>query len=72
MHFLDSFDSLKLDVVGIIAVLGEASVTRNAQVSALSWYRFALLIPDLIVIPDVKDTQCNPEASTSTPSTAGA
>jgi hypothetical protein len=39
---------LRLDIVAIIAVLGDSSVTRNAQVSALSWYN---IIPRLLPAP---------------------
>ncbi|KAK4948063.1 hypothetical protein LTR10_013117 [Elasticomyces elasticus] len=38
MHWINNFQSLQLDIVGIIAVLGEGSVTRNAQVTSLSWW----------------------------------
>lgn len=38
MHWINQFQSLQLDIVGIIAVLGEGSVTRNAQVTSLSWW----------------------------------
>ncbi|KIW15691.1 hypothetical protein PV08_05741 [Exophiala spinifera] len=48
MHWIDSFDDLQLDIVGIIAVLGEASVTRNAQVTSLSWWS---AIPRLLPAP---------------------
>jgi hypothetical protein len=39
---------LRLDIVGIIAILGDGGVTRNAQVSALSWYNS---IPRLLPAP---------------------
>lgn len=38
MFFLESFSSLQLDIVGIVAILGEASVLRISQISALSWH----------------------------------
>src|SRR5947209_6134594 len=56
MYFLDSsrdslpgrFQNLRLDIVGIIAILGDGGVTRNAQVAALSWYN---IIPRLLPAP---------------------
>ena len=48
MRFLKSFENIRLDVVGIIAVLGEGSVTRNSQCSALSWHNF---LPRLFPAP---------------------
>jgi hypothetical protein len=56
MDFLNSsrnslpgrFQNLRLDIVGIIAILGDGGVTRNAQVSALSWYNS---IPRLLPAP---------------------
>jgi len=56
MYFLDSsrdslpgsFRDLRLDIVGIIAILGDGGVTRNAQVAALSWYNN---IPRLLPAP---------------------
>jgi hypothetical protein len=56
MYFLDSsrdslpgrFQDLRLDIVGIIAILGDGGVTRNAQVAALSWYNN---IPRLLPAP---------------------
>lgn len=38
MFFLSSFDDLQLDIVGIVAILGEASTLRVSQIAALSWY----------------------------------
>lgn len=38
MQFFSSFSSLQFDIVGIVAILGEGSISRNAQASALSWY----------------------------------
>ncbi|KAK5095259.1 hypothetical protein LTS08_008158 [Lithohypha guttulata] len=38
MFFLSSFTDLQLDIVGIVAILGEASVLRISQISALSWH----------------------------------
>jgi hypothetical protein len=43
-----SWKDLRLDIVGIIAILGDGGVTRNAQVSALSWYNN---IPRLLPAP---------------------
>lgn len=48
MHWIDRFEDLQLDIVGIIAVLGEASITRNAQVTSLSWWS---TIPRLMPAP---------------------
>ena len=48
MHWIDRFDNLRLDIVGIIAILGEASITRNAQVTSLSWWS---TIPRLMPAP---------------------
>lgn len=38
MFFLTSFANLQLDIVGIVAILGEASTLRVSQISALSWH----------------------------------
>ncbi|OAG39587.1 hypothetical protein AYO21_06231 [Fonsecaea monophora] len=38
MRWIASFKDLQLDIVGIIAVLGEGSITRNAQATSLSWW----------------------------------
>ena len=38
MFFLSGFSELQLDIVGIVAILGEASVLRVSQISALSWH----------------------------------
>ena len=38
MIFLDAFSELQLDIVGIVAILGEASVLRVSQISGLSWH----------------------------------
>jgi len=48
MHWINSFGALRLDIVGIIAVLGEGSVTRNAQVTSLSWWS---ALPRLLPAP---------------------
>lgn len=48
MFFVDKGNSLQLDIVGIVAILGEGSVLRNAQASALSWHH---LLPRLIPAP---------------------
>jgi len=48
MRWISKFEDLQLDIVGIIAVLGEASVTRNAQVTSLSWWSS---IPRLLPAP---------------------
>jgi hypothetical protein len=42
------FQNLRLDIVGIIAILGDGGVSRNAQVAALSWYNN---IPRLLPAP---------------------
>jgi hypothetical protein len=46
--FLTSFSKLQLDIVGIVAILGEGAVTRNAQANALSWHS---LLPRLLPAP---------------------
>ena len=48
MHWIDNFNDLRLDIVGIIAILGEASITRNAQVTSLAWWS---TIPRLMPAP---------------------
>ncbi|KEF58334.1 uncharacterized protein A1O9_06260 [Exophiala aquamarina CBS 119918] len=48
MRWIEKFDDLRLDIVGIIAVLGEGSVTRNAQVTGLTWWS---TIPRLLPAP---------------------
>ena len=48
MHWIDRFSQLRLDIVGLIAVLGEGSVTRNAQVTSLSWWS---ILPRLLPAP---------------------
>ncbi len=48
MHWIDNFDDLRLDIVGIIAILGEASITRNAQVTSLAWFS---VLPRLMPAP---------------------
>ena len=48
MHFVNSFSQLQLDIVGIVAVLGEGSTARNAQASALSWHH---ILPRLLPAP---------------------
>ncbi|KAL9126118.1 MAG: hypothetical protein Q9217_004779 [Psora testacea] len=49
MRWLDNgFPTLKLDIVGFLAILGEASVTANAQVSLLSLFS---LLPRLLPAP---------------------
>ena len=42
------FNALSLDIVGIVAILGEGSIIRNAQASALSWHH---VLPKLIPAP---------------------
>lgn len=37
-QFFHQFTKLQLDIVGIVAILGEGSTQRNAQASALSWH----------------------------------
>ncbi|KIW35171.1 uncharacterized protein PV07_01885 [Cladophialophora immunda] len=48
MRWIANFNDLQLDIVGIIAVLGEGSITRNAQVTSLSWWS---TIPRLMPAP---------------------
>lgn len=48
MFFLSRFSNLQLDIVGIVAILGEGAVIRNAQASALSWHN---LLPRLLPAP---------------------
>ncbi|KAI9797297.1 MAG: hypothetical protein M1835_001315 [Candelina submexicana] len=48
MWFLKVFDDLQLDIVGFLAILGEGSVARNAQVTTLSSFA---LIPRLSPAP---------------------
>lgn len=43
-----SLSSLQLDIVGIVAILGEGSTTRNAQASALGWHH---VLPRLLPAP---------------------
>ncbi|KAL9068845.1 MAG: hypothetical protein Q9161_005932 [Pseudevernia consocians] len=52
------FHSLQLDIVGFLAILGEASVKANAQVSTLS--RFSLL-PRLLPAPQALIRTSRPE-----------
>ncbi|EXJ80702.1 hypothetical protein A1O3_06986 [Capronia epimyces CBS 606.96] len=48
MQFVNAFSNLQLDIVGIVAVLGEGSTARNAQASALSWHH---ILPRLLPAP---------------------
>ncbi|KAK5941139.1 hypothetical protein PMZ80_006416 [Knufia obscura] len=48
MHMIGEFSKLELDIVGIVAILGEGSTLRNAQASALSWYH---VLPRLYPAP---------------------
>ncbi|KAI9717916.1 MAG: hypothetical protein M1812_004443 [Candelaria pacifica] len=48
MWFLEAFNDLQLDIVGFLAILGEGSVARNAQVTTLSTFA---LIPRLSPAP---------------------
>ncbi|KIW67176.1 hypothetical protein PV04_06447 [Phialophora macrospora] len=48
MHFFKNFSSLHLDIVGIVAILGEGSTSRNAQASGLSWFH---VLPRLYPAP---------------------
>ncbi len=48
MYFVGKGESLQLDIVGIVAILGEGSILRNAQASALSWHH---VLPRLIPAP---------------------
>lgn len=46
MFFLEKFSELQLDIIGIVAILGEASVVKTCQISALSWHHvFPRLMP---------------------------
>jgi len=46
--FIPSFNSLQLDIVGFLAILGEGSVLANAQVATLSK---TCLLPRLLPAP---------------------
>jgi hypothetical protein len=48
MFFLKHFDDLRLDIVGIVAVLGEGSVTELARITSLSWHH---ILPRLMPAP---------------------
>jgi len=48
MYFHNKLDDLQLDILGIVAILGEGSVLRNAQASALSWHH---VLPRLLPAP---------------------
>ncbi|KAJ9655598.1 hypothetical protein H2198_005599 [Neophaeococcomyces mojaviensis] len=48
MNFISTFSDLQLDIIGIVAILGEGSTQRNAQASALSWYH---ILPRLYPAP---------------------
>jgi len=48
MHVFGKFADLQLDIIGIVAILGEGSTSRNAQASALSWYH---ILPRLYPAP---------------------
>lgn len=48
MQFFKDFSSLHLDIVGIVAILGEGSTSRNAQASGLSWFH---ILPRLYPAP---------------------
>ena len=48
MRFIPSFGALELDIVGIVAILGEGATSRNAQASSLSWWH---LLPRLYPAP---------------------
>lgn len=46
MYFLSSFSDLSLDIVGLVAILGEASTVKTARISASSWWHvFPRLMP---------------------------
>lgn len=57
------FDNFQLDIVGFLAVLGESSVTANAQVSALSRLFY---LPRLLPAPQAL---LPPSRATTLPST---
>ena len=42
LQIFGKFADLELDIVGIVAILGEGSTSPNAQASALSWYHVLL------------------------------
>jgi len=48
MKFFSAFSDLELDIVGIVAILGEGSASRNVQASALSWHH---VLPRLYPAP---------------------
>lgn len=46
MYFLDNLNALRLDLVGIVAILGEASIAKTSQISSCSWWHaFPRLMP---------------------------
>ncbi|KAJ9661566.1 hypothetical protein H2198_001946 [Neophaeococcomyces mojaviensis] len=48
MEFISKFGELRLDIVGLVAILGEGGTSRNAQASALSWHH---ILPRLYPAP---------------------
>lgn len=48
MYFLNSFSDLRLDIVGLVAILGEASTVKTARISASSWWH---ICPRLMPAP---------------------
>ncbi|KAL8725131.1 MAG: hypothetical protein Q9166_007535, partial [cf. Caloplaca sp. 2 TL-2023] len=72
MKFLsgDWRESLQLDIVGFLAILGESSVLVQSQVAALSWF---FLIPRLVPAPQALIRTSRPEQlSPSTGKVVGA
>ncbi|KIY01488.1 uncharacterized protein Z520_03040 [Fonsecaea multimorphosa CBS 102226] len=65
MRWIANFNDLQLDIVGIIAVLGEGSITRNAQVTSLSWWS---TVPRLMPAPHAL---LEPERKYRLPTAAG-
>lgn len=63
MLWPNSFDQFQLDIVGFLAILGEGSVSHNAQVSALSRLFF---LPRLIPAPQALLWPNRPTALPST------
>ncbi|KAL2046624.1 hypothetical protein ABVK25_011663 [Lepraria finkii] len=58
LDWLTSFGHLQLDIVGFLAILGEASVIANAQVSSLS---YLALLPRLLPAPQALIRTTRPE-----------
>ena len=69
----DGFKNFQLDIVGFLAVLGEGSVTANAQVSALSrlFYLPRLLPAPQALLPPSRPTELEPTPGWATGVTSG-